>query len=360
VAWWLRRRLLLAIVATALMAVGSFQLNYGWQARPYAVMALVGVVLAVLGYRWLDVGGRRLAVVAGLVLLVGSFESESGLLLAAGLFLLPGVRRDADAWWWRGAIAAAGVIWLAAWGTVLVDQLPNVGGQAPVPLTTVHGFFSTVNELINTTPAVMPLALLLVLAGGLCLARDDRPLARVWVCGFVVPVLLTAVLGVRMHLLWPKTLAFASWGPMLGLAGIVDAAVRRWRPLGLAAAAAVAVVVLPSSAHAISHPQVGAPAWGPEVAALERVVRPGDAVIGPSWLTRPVEWYFGTQPALDSPGSQIAILPYVFVPRAGPPTGRVWIVAGATQPFPAFGRQPCRPTRSFPDGSELRCLQGAG
>src|SRR5581483_7497959 len=93
-----------------------------WEARQYAPMALGGVTAAWIAFRWLEDGGRRLAVLAGIVLLVTSFASESGLLVVAGLMLLPGRRTDTDAWWWRGAVAGAGILWLAAWGPVMVHQ----------------------------------------------------------------------------------------------------------------------------------------------------------------------------------------------------------------------------------------------
>src|SRR4029077_12525615 len=104
-------------------------------------------------------------------------------------------------------------------------------------------------------------------------------LARVGCCGFAVPVAVAAVLGLQMHVFWPKTLAFASWGPMLALAAIVEVAVRRWRPLGIGAGLLVAAVVLPSTVHSLQVPQLGhAPTWSAEVSALERLVRPGDTI----------------------------------------------------------------------------------
>jgi hypothetical protein len=203
---------------------------------------------------------------------------------------------------------------------------------------------------------LIPLTVVLLIVGGLCLGHLDRPLARVWICGFVAPVALVAVLGLSTRVMWPKTIAYTAWAPMLALAAIVEVAARRWRPLGLVAAGVVALVVLPSTAHAIDHPQVVPPSWGPQVAALKRVVRPGDAVAGQSWLVQPVEWYFGQPADLESPTSRLPMFPYSFVPRPGPPTGRVWAV-DTSQLFPALGFLPCGPPRRLADGSELRCFQ---
>ncbi len=131
IGWWLRRRPLLGIVAACLMAVVSFQLTYAWQARPYAVMVLVGLALAVLSHRWLGGASTRLAILAGLVLLIGCLESETCTLLAVGLLFVPGLRGDKAAWVWRATLAGAVGVWLAVWGPVLVDQLPHVAVRHP-------------------------------------------------------------------------------------------------------------------------------------------------------------------------------------------------------------------------------------
>jgi hypothetical protein len=206
-------------------------------------------------------------------------------------------------------------------------------------------------------PALIPVTLVLVVGGGLALARHDRLLARVWCCGFAVPVVVAAVLGLRMHVLWPKTLAFASWGPMLALAAVVDLVARRWRPLGVGAGLLVGAVVLPSTVHSMRVPQVGhAPTWGAQLSALERLVGPGDAIAGPSWWELPVDWYSGRAPDALSP-SQDHISPYVFVPRPGRPTGRIWLTDSALRPLAAVNLVPCGPLLVLPDGSTISCFE---
>jgi hypothetical protein len=269
--------------------------------------------------------------------------------------LLPGLRRDADAWWWRASLAGAGLVWLALWGSTVVDQFANVS-ESPASYTSVHSVLSTINELVDSMPALIPVTVLLLVVGGICLASDDRALARVCVFAFVVPVALMAVLGFSTRVVWPKQVAYTAWAPMLALAAVVDVAVKRWRLIGVATAGLVALVVLPSTAHALAHPQVVPPSWGPEVRALERSVRPGDAIAGPSWLVQPVEWYFGRPADPAAPPSRLPANPYTFVPRPGPSTGRVWTM-NTGDLLPSLGFRPCGPARHFPDGSNVQCFQ---
>src|SRR5207248_10177175 len=106
-AWWLWRaeRVRRAgIIAVALMAVAAFQLTYARDARMYAGMVLVGVVTASSAHRWLIDSGRRHAYIAGAATLAGLFLHASAVVMALGLFLVPRLRRDREAWWWRGAL----------------------------------------------------------------------------------------------------------------------------------------------------------------------------------------------------------------------------------------------------------------
>jgi hypothetical protein len=354
-AWWFRRRGLFGVVATALFAVGAFELTYAWQARFYPFMMFIGVATAMLAHRWLHEGGRRLALICGAVMFVGCLQSESGLYLAFAFMFLPGLRRDRDSWWWRASLASAGLAWLAVWGWAVVDQLANVT-ESPASYTSVHAVLSTINEIVDSMPALIPITALLVVVGFLCLMQEDRALARVWVFGFVVPVALMCLLGFSTRVVWPKQIAYTAWAPMVALAALVDGALKRWRLLGVAVLGLVALVVLPSTAHALDHPQAVAPSWGPEVQALARSARPGDAIAGPSWLVQPVEWYFGQPADSAAPTSRLAQYPYVFVPRPGPATGRVW--AMNTGGLPAvLGLQPCGPVRYYPDGAHVQCFE---
>lgn len=350
---WLRKSGTLGIVATAAMALGSFQLTYAWQARPYAPMVLTGVCMAWLAYRWLGDESPRLAVVAGVVMLVGCLTSESGLFVAAGLALLPGLRRDRNAWWWRGAMVGAVVVWVGLWAPLMLHQLRNVAVVAPVPYTTVHRFFSTVNELVDSVPAIAVLVVLAVAGGGWVLRQIDRHLARVWLCGFAFPVVATAVVGIRVHLFWPKTLAVVSWGPAVALGALVVTAARRWRLLGLVATVAVALLVVPSTVHTMQHPQPRPPEWAASIHQLARVVRPGDAVVSDSTLDWPADWYVGHDPYDVS--KVTGLDGHVFVRGGGRWTGRLWAFEPRNRPIPTPGFVRCRPPMRTPS-YEVRCL----
>ena len=110
-AWWMRDRGRVGLIATALFAVSGFELLYGRQARMYALMELVGVATAVAADHWLRTRCLRTRAArrpepattaatapsaTGAVWLVaaattvGVFTHTSALLLAAGVFWLPG------------------------------------------------------------------------------------------------------------------------------------------------------------------------------------------------------------------------------------------------------------------------------
>ena len=146
-AWWMRERGWLGVIATALMAASTFQVLYGGDARMYALLQLLGVAAAIITERWLRAPARWHAWAIGAVLLVALFDHVSGALLGAGLLAVAGVRRDRDAWRWRLVVTGAGLVWLAAWGPVMVDQL---GGQwaSWIPRTTPLGFAQTVSRQI--------------------------------------------------------------------------------------------------------------------------------------------------------------------------------------------------------------------
>jgi hypothetical protein len=172
----------------------------------------------------------------------------------------------------------------------------------------------------------------------------------------VIPVLVAAVLGVRMHVLWPRALAFASWGPLLAVAAVVDVSLHRWLPSGLAVLALAAFVVLPSTAHSLRTSQGAAPVSSAQMHVLDRVVQPGDTVRGSWRLEQAVNWTFGRTPGPESVPSHKPVIPYAFVPRPAHATGRTWIVDSPSDPIDAPG-VPCAAPRRLPDGSRISCVQ---
>ena len=73
-------------------------------------------------------------------------------LVGAGLLALPGRRRDREAWRWRGAIAAAGAVWAALWGSSFLVQAR--GGHSDwIPRTTPGRVVDTVSSLVTQDTA---------------------------------------------------------------------------------------------------------------------------------------------------------------------------------------------------------------
>ena len=117
-AWWMRRRGVAGVIATGLLAVSAFQLIHGRTGRMYAELELLGVVAAVLSDGWLRRPRRWPTPAIGVLVFLTLLTHVSGFLLAAGLFaLVPGFRRDREAWRWRadrgrwvGVVAAVGAV----------------------------------------------------------------------------------------------------------------------------------------------------------------------------------------------------------------------------------------------------------
>ena len=220
-AWWMRRRGLAGIVATALLAVSAFQLAHGREARMYADMELIGVAGAVLAEAWLRRPRRWHAPAIGALVLVGLLTHVSMFLLGAGLLVLAGRRTDRAAWQWRIALAAGLAGWAVLWGPSFLEQ--TRGGHSNwIPRTTLAGMIHTVGRLVTYQPGLHLFAVVAVAAGAFLLARADRRLARVWVCCVLVPAGLAALTGIVAPVLLDRTLTVVSWGPLLALGYLVS------------------------------------------------------------------------------------------------------------------------------------------
>ena len=352
-AWWLRGRRTLGTIAVALLAVSGFQIRYGREARMYAAMILLGLVVAVFAERWLVHGGRRPAAAAGGALLVALFFHASGVPLALGMLTLPGLRRDADAWWWRGATLAALALWGVTWGPSLLRQAGGAHtGPLPVTPASVLAFFA---RLVGAPTWTGALVVALIAAGGLRLAQRDDRLARVFVACFVVPCALAILIGTTRPFLVDRTLAFASWAPLLAIAAAVESLTQRSRALMVGGALAAVMLVIPQT-----FTELGMPATGRSrmpVATLARVAGPGDAVaISPSWRGPLLDWYFAARrPGPERPLAVADADAFVLGPR--PWSGRLWLVRNSTIAAPIDGMEPCEapaPART------IRCFQRAG
>jgi uncharacterized membrane protein len=354
-AWWMRSRGWVGVMATALMAVNAFQLLYGGEARMYALLELLGVAAAVVAERWLRRPERWHALVVGGVLLVALFDHVSGFLMAAGLLAVAGARRDREAWRWRVALVVPALVWAVAWGPAFLEQR-RVGYAEWIARTTVGGLADVVTRQLTITDSLAPVVFAAVLAGGACLWRRERTLARVWLCGGALPFALAAVIGLFTGFLIERALTVASWAPPLALAFLLDALVRRWRTAGTALAVGTIVLTL-----TVSLTYFGVRKWDYDlsVGRLQQVAEPGDAIaVRPARYGMLVDWRIGVRGNRPTRHVHVDGLPDADVLLVGGArdTGRIWLltpVGGRTR-FTGFGR--CAP-RWTDHVTEVLCLR---
>lgn len=360
-AWWLRSRGRVAVVATTLMAVSTFQISHGRQARMYAELEFIGVAIAVLTSAWLARPRRLHAVLLGLLVFAGLLTHVSMFLLAAGLLVVPGRRTDRAAWQWRAAIAAGGFGWAALWGTHFLVQAQG-GHSSWIPSTTPATLVTAISRLLTFEPTLAVPAVLAIGAGSFMLARRDRQLGRVWVCCFAVPVTIAAIAGLSNPVVLDRTFTLMAWAPAVAVAFLLDAASRNNRIVGSLTFMALAAFLMPSSLNAITTPS------GPDtpLRALEQRVRPGDIVaVRPASKAPELQWSLGVQThsstnAVPVPGLvNVAGAPRAFGIRvgSGPTSGRVWILDWKSRHSPALaGAAQCRPSWGW-GHVRIRCLE---
>jgi mannosyltransferase len=350
IAWWLRRARVLALVATTLMAVSAFQLRYGREARMYAAMVLVGLAAAVLAERWLRGSERKISLAAGGVLAAGLFLHVSAFLLAAGLLLVPGRRTDREAWWWRGSVLAALALWAALWGPSFSTQ--SQSGHTSFVAVTPSSVLDTLARLTGAPPALGPVVLVVVVAGGAVLWQRHPRVGVVFVTCFAVPFALGLLVGLRNPFLYERSFAFASWAPLVAVAAVVAELARHRAALGVAGAAMALLLLLPATPDGFLVRPSGRS--GLPLAYLHPRTAAGDAVaISPRWLGPLLDWYLGdgggkARP-LRLPGDVHAL---VLGGRAW--DGRVWLVENRRFP-PAVDGDPC-PGPAAPATVPVRCL----
>ena len=214
--WWMRDRGLVGIVATAAMAICAFQIAHGREACMYAPMELIGVAVAVVSDSWLRKPCRAHSLTIGAVVFTGLLTHVSMFLCAVGLLALAGRRRDADAWRWRGAIAAGVSGWALMWGSSFLVQAHG-GHSSWIPHTTPVRFADAVTALLTGVPRMSALVMVGIAAGTIVCRSRDRTLGYVMWCCFVLPVTLAALLGLRAPVLIDRTLTVVAWGPILAV-----------------------------------------------------------------------------------------------------------------------------------------------
>jgi hypothetical protein len=324
-AWWMRGRGRVGLVATAAMSLSAFQLRYAREARMYAVLQLIGVAVAIVTEAWMRAPRRRHAVLISVVVFLGLMTHVSMILAAIGLLAIAGRRRDADAWRWRAGIALAATGWAVLWGPSFLVQ--SRGGHSSwIPHTTIMGLVDTVGSLVIARPGVSVLVVATVIAGLVVCHHRDATLAKVMLGGFVVPVVLAAVIGLRAPVLLDRTLTVFAWGPLVAVGYAADAIWRRARAAGAVAVAVAVFAMAPAAASTVTT------TGGPSAALhqLERVARQGDVVaIQPLSKGVELDWTLGirsddgTARSVQFAGAGHAVALEL---TGRPPTGRIWLM----------------------------------
>ncbi len=355
-AWWMRSRGRLGLIATGLMAVSSFQVLHGREARMYAELELLGVALAILAATWLRKPQRWHAPALGALVFIGLLTHVSMVLLAAGLLTLAGPRTDRDAWRWRAAIGLAGLGWALLWGRTFLTQAAG-GHSAWIPPTTVSGLATAIGRLITFDPTLAMAAAAATVAGGVVLVRRDVRLGRVWVCCFALPIGLAALAGIFEPVVLDRTFTLMAWAPCIAIACLVDRLIARRVVLGLVALAATFALILPATLQSIQTPT------GPDgpLRELALVAKPGDIVsVRPATKAPELAWSLGVRG--HAPVRRVAVpgLPKAFGIQLGrgSPSGRIWLLDWHDFRHPSFGSaSQCAPRWSW-GHTHIRCLGG--
>ncbi|MEP6625547.1 MAG: hypothetical protein ABJC79_13965, partial [Acidimicrobiia bacterium] len=322
-ALWLRPRGRIAVIATGLFALSAFQIAHGRDARMYAELEVLGVGIAILTDHWLRRPARYHAPLLGALVLVGLYTHISMFLLALGLLAAAGLRRDRNAWRWRGAIVGASAIWAVTWGPHFVVQAQG-GHSSWIPATTFDTLTTAIARAVSYDLRYVLIVVAAVVVGAVVIVRRDRHLARAWVALFAVPVVAGGIAGLGFPVVLDRTFTLMAWAPAVALAFLFDAVLRRQRLAGLALVAATAVlVVAPSAAWA-----VGARS-GPTdpLTALDARIRPGDVIaVRPASKQPEMLWSLAVRNQRASRPVVVSGLTRAFSIRLGtaPPTGRTW------------------------------------
>jgi hypothetical protein len=352
-AWWMRNRGLAGIVALAVMAVSPFQIMYGGEARMYALLELLGVAAAVISEAWLRTPRRWHATAVGAIVLVAVFDHVSGLLLAAGLFAVAGVRRDGGAWRWRAWIGGAVLVWAATWGPSFLAQSSTTHASW-IDRTSLTRFVDAVSSLVTNQQGVALLIVLVIAAGLLRLVLADRVLGRVVMACGLLPIVAAAVLGFAVPFFINRAVTVSAWVPCLAVGFIVEGASRRSMVLGVFVSVVVALLIVPATVVFLQRH------WEYDEATnhLTAVARSGDVVATvPDWYGPLVDWTVGVQ---AHGGSRRVALPSVPLAHAiqvgnAQASGRVWMLTFAGDQRRFTGVPRCAP--DWTDGvTDIACL----
>jgi hypothetical protein len=352
-AWWMRRRGVAGVVATALLAVSAFELRHGREARMYADLELIGVAAAVLADSWLRRPRRWHAPAVGALVAWGLLTHVSMFLLAAGLLAIAGLRRDREAWRWRAAIALGGVGWALLWGRSFLVQAGG-GHSSWIPRSTVDRVVHTFGALVTDRPELHLLGIVAVVGGAIVVSRRDRVLGRVVVCCAFIPATLVALGGLVAPLLLDRTLTLMAWAGALTIGFLVAELGSRAQVLAIVALLVLGMIMLPATVRAVE----GAPMPDAVLRHLEQVAQPGDVVaVRPAGKLSEIEWTLGVRSgkpyrvvSVHGLGASAGIR------LAGSATGRTWLLDWERHPLPLAVRRSCAPPLTI-RRSRVLCIQ---
>lgn len=352
-AWWLRDRPIVAIVATALMAFAPFQLIHGREARMYAELEFLGVAIAFVADRWVHHPRTRHSVMLGGLVAAGFFTHVSMFLLAAGLLALAGRRRDRAAWEWRGAIGVALLAWIVAWAPVFLVQARG-GHSSWIPHTTPSTLVHALGSAISSPIAILVVAA--TIAGITLLVRRRDPLGRVTVCLYAIPVALGAIAGLAVPVVIDRTFTLIAWVPALAIGVLIDTVATRER----AAAAGIALAGLAVVATGV--PAVVTGHTGPDtpLRVVGAHLRTGDIVaVRPASKAPELQWSLGVRRFPDSEPVTLHGRHSTYALRVGDgrPTGRIWLIDWHRFGRPrSWGNESCHRTVAW-RATSVRCIE---
>ena len=354
-ALWSRRLGRAGLIATALMAISEFQVLHGGEARMYALLQLLGVLALVVADRWVRAPRSWHAAALAALLVVAYLDHVSAFLLAGGAFVLPGLRRDGEAWRWRGAVVGATVVWAVAWGPTFLGQAEH-DWAGWIPATTPAGIVRAVGGQVTGVDGLRTLLAVAVVAGGVALWRRDGRLGRVWLCLGALPFVAAAVVGAFTPFLLDRTLSLAAWAPVLALGVLGEVLIARWRLIGTALVGALLVAVLVGTAGFLAVKRYDVDL---SMDHLHSVVRAGDVVATrPSRYGALADYRIGVLGGAPVRAAHVPGVPDTdaFRVGTGPASGRVWLLALAGDHRRAPGYESCAPT--WTDGvTRIECLR---
>lgn len=253
---------------------------------------------------------------------------------------------------WRIGIGAGVAVWLVLFGPFFWTQRQHPPSW--IPRTTPAIFADTVGRLLQDDPRLMNLWIILLACGGAALAARHPALFRVWLCLFAAPTVVAAIIGIWTPFFQARVLAVCSWGAVVALAALVDAAASRLPAAGILAAAAIALLLLPATRRELAAPPTNS------TAALDYIranARNGDVIaIRPRFLLTITRWYLSER----RPGAEVTV--DIDVPDTdafelgdGPRTGRVWLMENLEHRDPPPTQPLCAPPY-VEDGHRVWCL----